>query len=127
MRKFLVLIISAFLCVSFSGCAAAGSNSFTEAKAISMAMQSHKDFPSNQSTVTKRLPTGGPQGATAAVKFTTKAEKSSGNSYIVTFTKDWQTSVNGKKAVSTFKYKVAPGSVTLLQNDDNDNIVKTMK
>lgn len=62
-----------------------------------MVMLGHKNFPSNQTTITMKLPTGGPQGATTTVKFTTKAEKTSEDTYIITFTKDWGISVDGKK------------------------------
>lgn len=103
-------------------------NTFDEAKAISMVIKDHQDFPSNPSeTVTKKLPTGGPQGTTANVKFITKVEKVGESTYVVTLTKDWGITVNGKYVKSFWKYNVTPNSVALLENIDNDNLPNVMK
>lgn len=93
-----------------------------------MVIKDHPDFPSNQAeTLTKKLATGGPPGSTANVKFTTKAEKSSKNTYIVTLIKDWGLTINGKYVESSWKYKVTPNNVTLLESINNDYLPNTIK
>lgn len=70
---------------------------------------------------------GGEQGATANVKFTTKVDKVGESTYVVTLTKDWGITVNDKYAKSSWKYNVTLNSVTLLESIDNDNLPNTMK
>lgn len=73
------------------------------------------------------MPIGGKQSSTAKVKFTTEVEKSSGSSYVVTLTKDWGFSVNGKYAKSYWKYNVTRESTSLLESNDNDNLINIIK
>lgn len=132
MKKAISCIISVCICLSFIGCAKSSSTAsdgtFDEAKAISMVVKDYPDFPLNQSgVITKKLPTGGPPGTTAEVKFTTKVEKSSSATYMITLTKDWGISVNGKYALSYWKFKVTQDSVKLLESVDNDYLSETMK
>jgi len=131
MKKVVLLITSVCLCISLLGCAKGNNianSTFDENKAISMVVKDHPEFPSSQSdTITKKLPTGGPQGTTANVKFTTKVEKASEYTYVVTLTKDWGISVNGKYAKSYWKYNVTPNGVSLKDSIDNDYLPNTMK
>lgn len=136
MKKIISFITATFICISLVGCAKGPStvsnnidnNTFDEAKAISTVVKDHPDFPSSQSdTITKKLPTGGPAGATANVKFTTKVEKTAESTYVVTLTKDWGISVDGKYVKSYWKYNVTPNKIALLDSIDNDYLPNTMK
>jgi len=132
MRKTLSVIVLVCIFISLVGygktSSAANNNGFSEVKAISMVIKDHSEFPSNKVDIlTKKLPTGGPSGTTADVKFTTNIEKSSGNTYTVTLTKDWGITVNGKYVKSSWKYKVTPDNVILLEKVDNDYLPGTMK
>lgn len=101
---------------------------FSEAEAISMVIKEYTDFPTNPTNIiTKKLPIGGPQGATSNVELTTKVEKAEGSTYIVVLTKDWGITVNGKYVKSFWKYKVAPNSVSLLESVDNDYLPNVIK
>lgn len=100
----------------------------SEGEAISMIVKDYPDFPVNPSDIiTKKLPTGGPQGTTANVRFTTKAEKVGESTYEVTITKDWGITVNGKYAKSFWKYEVTRSSISLLESVDNDYLPNIMK
>lgn len=133
-KKILIEFSLGFLLLSIIGCnnrnisTTLSNNTFNEVKAISMVVKDHTDFPLSQSeTLSKELPIGGPQGSTAKVKFTTKVEESSESAYVVTLTKDWGISVNGKYVKSSWKYNVTPDRVTLLESTDNDYLPSTMK
>ena len=136
MKRLIALISSIFICTSLMGCAnnASGKNNnislktFDEAKAISMVVKDHLDFPSSPSdTVTKKLPTGGPSGTTANVKFTTKIQSSGKDTYLVTLTKDWGFSFNDEYVKSYWEYKVMPKSVALIESMDKDYLTDMMK
>ncbi|MDF2534691.1 MAG: hypothetical protein K0R18_848 [Bacillales bacterium] len=131
MKKLLVIIISVFISIVLIGCVQTSSdnkNSLTEDKAISMVIKDHPDFPSNtDDTIIKKLPTGGPPGASANVKFKTKIEKSSEDSYYVTLIKDWGINVNGTYVKSSWKYKVTTNDVHLVKKIDKDYLPGTMK
>jgi len=132
MKKMVAFITSVCICVLLIGCtkkiSTLSNNTFNEAKAISMVVKDHTDFPSSQyNTIIKKLPIGGPPGTIANVKFTTKAEKFSNSTYLVILTKDWGISVNGKYAKSSWKYKVTSESVTLVDSIDNDYLPNIMK
>ena len=132
MKKTLSFILLVCIFISLVGCgkvsSVSNSNEFTQDKAISMVIKDHSEFPSNNvDTLTKKLPTGGPPGTTANVKFTTNIEKSSGDVYTVTLTKDWGITVNEKYVKSSWKYKVTPDNVVLLKKVDNDYLPGTMK
>lgn len=103
-------------------------NTFDEAKAISIIIKDHPDFPTNPSnTITKKLPTGGKLGATANVKFTTNVEKIEKTTYSVTLIKDWGITVNGKYVKSSWKYLVTPNGASLSESTDNDYLPNTIK
>ena len=132
MRKTLSFILLVCIFISLVGCgkvsSVASNNEFTQDMAISMVIKDHSEFPSNKVDIlTKKLPTGGPSGTTADVKFTTNIEKSSGDVYTVTLTKDWCMTVNRKYVKSFWKYKVTPDNVILLEKVDNDYLPGTMK
>lgn len=131
MRKILFFIFSVLILISLAGCVQTSSTSnkgFSEDEAISMVIKDHPEFPSNKiDTLTKKLPTGGPSGATADVKFKTNIEKSSEDAYNVTLIKDWSITVNGTYVKSSWKYKVTSKNVDLVQKVDNDYLPGTMK
>jgi hypothetical protein len=136
MKKIISLITFVCVCISIVGCVKnssiasnnVGNNTFDEGKAISMVIKDHLDFPTRPSdTLSKELPTGGPQGSIAKVKFTTKVEPYGKDTYLVTLTKDWGITVNGKYAKSSWKYTVTPNSVALLERIDNDYLPNIMK
>ena len=77
--------------------------------------------------ISKKLPTGGYEGATTNVKFTTKAQKNGEATYLVTLTKDWGITVNGKYVKSFWKYNVTTNNVTLVDSIDNDNLTNQIK
>jgi hypothetical protein len=100
----------------------------SERDAVLKVIKDHSDFPSDPSIiVTKKLPTGGPYGSTANVKFTTEAQKINGTTYTVTLTKDWGITVNGKYAESFWKYTVTPDNVILTDSVDNDYLPSIIK
>jgi hypothetical protein len=132
MKKTLSFIVFVYIFISLVGCektsSVANNNEFSQDKAISMVIKDHSEFPSNNvDTLIKKLPTGGPSGTTADVKFTANIERSSGNAYTVTLTKDWGITVNSKYIKSSWKYKVTPDNVVLLEKVDNDYLTGTMK
>jgi hypothetical protein len=135
MRKMISVIPLIYICITLAGCAGntparnnTGSSTFSQADAISMVVKDNPDFPSNPSeTVTKRLPTGGPEGAGTNVKYTTSVEKSGQSGYTVTLTKDWGITVDGTYVKSYWEYAVTPSKVTLLKKVDNDYLPNTMK
>ncbi|MDR3602653.1 MAG: cell wall-binding repeat-containing protein [Desulfosporosinus sp.] len=87
---------------------------FSEADAISKLIEEHPDFPANPAEIiTRKLPTGGPVGSTANVKFSTSVENIGNGTYIITLTKDWGI------IKSYWKYKVTSG-ITLTDSIDND-------
>jgi len=104
MKRIVELILSICICTSLAGCAndvSAQNNisnkTFDEAKAISMVIKDHQDFPSNPSDIViKKLPTGDPYGSNRDVKFTTKVEKMGKSTYEVILTKDWGFSFNNE-------------------------------
>lgn len=133
--KFTILIMMIFVCfINFEGCKSVtqvsknNSNRFSQAEAIAESVKKQPDFPANPNdTIIKELPTGGPPGSTAKVKYTTKVESSGKNSYLVTLTKDWGITVNGTYAKSFWKYEVTPNSIKLIDSVDNDKLPGTMK
>ena len=101
---------------------------FSELDAISILIKNHPDFPVKPSEViTKKLPIGGPPGTTANVKFSTSLENVKQGTYMITLTKDWGITVNGKYARSFWKYKVTSSSITLTDSIDNDYLPNIMK
>lgn len=132
MKKTLLFTLLVCIFISLVGCGKVSSvsnnNEFTQDKAIHIVIKDHSEFPSNNvDTLIKKLPTGGPSGTNADVKFTTNIEKSSGNAYTVTLTKDWGITVNGKYVKSFWKYKVTPDNIVLLDKSDNDYLPGTIK
>jgi hypothetical protein len=131
MRKILFFIFSVLILISLAGCiktSSASSKGFSEDNAISMVIKDHPEFPSNKvNTITKKLPIGGPAGTTADVKFKTNIEKFSGDAYNVILVKDWGITVNGTYVKSSWKYKVTPDNVVLVDKVDNDYLPEIMK
>ena len=133
--KFYLFILLLIAClVSFAGCkytaktSDKNANVFSKSEAIAELVKNHSEFSVNPNdTVTMELPTGGPSGSTANVKFTTKVEPSGKDAYVVTLTKDWGITVNGVYVKSFWKYKVTKDSIKLLESVDNDSLPNTMK
>jgi ABC-type glycerol-3-phosphate transport system substrate-binding protein len=73
--------------------------------------------------------TGGPApGAKVKGTLTTTAEASSDpDTYTVTLTKNWNVSVNGKKLMGYWKYKVTPQTVQLVESEDNTDLIRIVK
>lgn len=104
------------------------SNVFSTSEAVSKVVSEHPDFPYNTNkAIIKKLPIGGPPGTAANVKFTTKVKSAGKEQYIVTLTKDWGITINGKYARSFWKYAVTPDSVTLMECIDNDYLPNMIK
>lgn len=104
-------------------------NVFDETKAISMIIKDHADFPSNPSdTIVKKISIGGRSHTdTTDVKFMTEVQKDGESAYIVTLTKDWGITVNGKYVKSLWRYKVTPNNISLLDFIDNEDLPKIIK
>lgn len=102
------------------------SDGISETQAIEKVIKEHPDFPNAAGTITKKLPIGGPVGSTADVKFTTKVETTN-DAYVITLIKDWGITVNGKYAESFWKYQVTGSGASLIDSEDNDNLVKQIK
>jgi len=135
MKRIVTCVAIFCFCLSLVGCknnTSTQSNihqkTFDEAQAISMVVKNHPDFPSNPSDIKmEKLSTGGPQGTTTDVKFTTTVEKEGEAAYIVTLTKDWGITVNGKDVKSSWKYSVNLDEVTTLESVDQDNLPNEIK
>ena len=135
MERIVTFISVICICISFVGCAKSTpiqsniqQKSFDQAQAVVMVVKNHPDFPFSPSdTKIEKLPTGGPQGTTADVKFTTAVMKVGDTAYIVTLTKDWGITVNGKYVKSIWKYSVNPSKVIALESVDNDRFPMAIK
>lgn len=101
---------------------------FSEGDAISKLNKEHPDFPTSPSEIiTRQLPTGGPRGTTANVKFSISVENIEKETYKITLTKDWGITVNGTYVKSFWIYTVTPNSIVLIDNIDNDGLPNMMK
>lgn len=104
------------------------SEPLSESEAISMVIKDFPDFPAvPNSPIIKRFTTGGPPGASVNVKFITGVERIEGSAYMVTFTKDWGLTVNGKYVKSYWKYNVTSSGASLMDRADMDYLPTTMK
>jgi len=123
-KRAISLIIVVFAGLVLTGC----SSQLTEAKAIAKVVEKHPGFPAEPDKVnTIEIPIGGREGNKAKVELTTAIEPCGEDSYIVTLTKNWNLIVNGTPVVSTWKYRVDKGSVTLLESHDMDATVRIIK
>ena len=133
MRRILFLIFFVFVLIVISligyiEATSANNEKFSEERAISMVIKDHPEFPSNKAdTITNKLPIGGKSDTTVDVKFKTSIEKSLGDVYNVTLTKDWGITVNGTYVKSFWKYKVTPDNVVIVEKVDNEHLPSIIK
>lgn len=119
-----MLVAVLFVGLTLTSCA----SPLTQAKAIAKVVEKHPGFPAEPGKVNRiEVPIGGRKGNTAKVDLTTAVEPCGRDSYIVTLTKNWNLSINGTPIVSTWKYKVNKGSVTLVESHDMDAAITIIK
>lgn len=101
---------------------------FTENEAISMVIRTHQEFPGDsKKVITRKEPTGGPEGAYAYVKYNTNIYKVNNDQYTVVLIKDWGMKVNGIYVKSTWEYSVTREGTKLVRCDDYDYLADVMK
>ncbi len=123
-RRAILLVAVLFVGLTLTSCA----SPLTQAKAIAKVVEKHPGFPAEPGKVNRiEVPIGGRKGNTAKVDLTTAVEPCGRDSYIVTLTKNWNLSINGTPIVSTWKYKVNKGSVTLVESHDMDAAITIIK
>ena len=97
---------------------------------ISEEVKSDIDFPTiikSGETVIKEFKTGGPRsGLTVKLELTLDAKRDD-DKYIVTLTEDYNSIVNGTKAISFWKYEVSVYGVKLIDKKEDGNLVKIIK
>jgi hypothetical protein len=87
------------------------------------------DFPTTMKsgdTVSKTIQIGGKEGNTTKLDMSISAKKD-GNNYIVTLTKNYNITVNGTKAISSWKYEIAKDSINLLDKRENGKLINNIK
>lgn len=87
------------------------------------------DFPITMKsgvTVSKAIQIGGKEGNTTKLDMSISAKKD-GNNYIVTLTKDYNITVNGTKAISSWEYEIANDSANLLDKRENGKLINNIK
>ncbi|MGD9678524.1 MAG: hypothetical protein AB7V16_09285 [Vulcanibacillus sp.] len=78
-------------------------------------------------TVAKEVNIGGPSpGATVILEMTVAIEKED-DEYLVILTEDYNITVNGKDAISYWKYKVSADEIMLLDKKENGNLIRIIK
>ena len=113
--------------IVLSGCTERPVN-MTEASAIELAQKQQPDFPIKAGEIrTVKQPTGGPSGSTTNIEYTTMAEKNADGEYLVTFLKDWNFVINDLPIISYWKYKVGSNGVFLIESQDKDYWMSTVK
>lgn len=123
-KKAIFLVAVLFVGILSTSCA----GSLTQAKAIAKVVEKHPGFPAEPGKVNRiEVPIGGRKGNTAKVDLTTAVEPWGKDSYVVTLTKNRNLTINGTPIVTTWKYKVDKGSVTLIENRDMDAAVTIIK
>lgn len=123
-KRTTLLVVFVLMVLAPTGCA----SRLTQAQAIAKVLQVMPAFPAEPGkTYSVETPIGGPFEHKARVNLTTTVEPSGTNSFVVTLTRNWNLTVNGTPVVSTWKYKVDKGSVTLLESHDLDIMVTIIK
>jgi hypothetical protein len=104
---------------------------FTEGQAIQIALKTDKgssvNFPTTPGTKKVEATIGGKSGTTKNLELTTKVEKKSNDTFVVTFVKDWNIKVGNKEAISYWEYQVNSKGATLLKSEDNENLIAIIK
>ena len=105
------------------------STSFDKEKAAAAVLKDHPEFPKPGETKEIETITGGPAPGTKVkgTLSTTVEASSEPDTYIVTLTKNWNFSVNEKKLLGDWKYKVTPQSVQLIESEDNTDLIRIVK
>jgi hypothetical protein len=57
----------------------------------------------------------------------TKAKKKDNDTFVVTFVKDWHVKVGNKQAISYWEYQVNSIGVTILNSENNENLIAIIK
>ena len=123
-KKAIFLVAVLFVGILSTSCV----GPLTQAKAIAKVVEKHPGFPAEPGKVNRsEVPIGGRKGNTAKVDLTTAVEPCGRDSYMVTLTKNWNLTINDTPIVSTWKYKVDKGSVTLIESHDMDAAVTVIK
>lgn len=147
MKKLLMVGLLFILSITFFGCSsisgnegniADGENALSMNDATVKTVQYHNssrvksffDFPTTikeGDTVTKEITVGGKYpGLTLKVDLTVKVNKED-DKYIVLLKEDYNIKINGKKAISFWKYVVSKDNVVLLDKSEDGYLVNTIK
>lgn len=103
---------------------------FNEASAVKLILKDHPEFPNPGEVKKIETTAGGPApGTKLNGELKTAVEKSNDpNSFVVTLTKAWNITVNGKDAKSIWKFKVpSDGKVELISSVEDDKLIHTIK
>ena len=111
---------------------------FDETKAAALVLKDHPEFPKPGEVKKMETTTGGPRPTKVSGELITTVENYTQKdadvvsvdhvSYVVTLTKKWNITVNGKEAKSIWKYKVTnDGKVELISSAENADIIATIK
>jgi hypothetical protein len=126
--KFVLITITVVSLIALSAC----NNVFSETDAIKLTLSKvhelkephlNVDFPKRTGTKKMKVPMGGPLGSKANLELTTKVAVIDKDTYEVTLIKDWNIKVNDVVVLSYWKFRVTQSNVTLLENDDKDDIM----
>ncbi|NRD76567.1 hypothetical protein HPT25_03560 [Bacillus sp. BRMEA1] len=77
-------------------------------------------------TISKTIQIGGKKGNTTKLDMSIRAEKE-GNNYIVTLSKNYNITVNGTKAMSSWKYEITNDSINLLDKKEDGKLINDIK
>jgi hypothetical protein len=100
---------------------------FTEDEAIAKVIKDHPEFPDKAGMKESKGNFGGKEVKEVTIKFETKVDRKSNNSYTVDFIKTWEIKINGKKPESYWKYDVSPQKVTLVEENKSGEWVNIIK
>jgi len=98
------------------------------ARAIYLVTVMRRGFPGWNGTREILVNVGGrPPGINIRCVLETRCDHAGENQYTVTLTKTWDIKINGSQPVSYWKYKVAGERVELVEEQDNDDMIRTIK
>lgn len=138
LSSLIILLIATIIGCSNSKASSPQTNKFTAQAALRIAITHYNKvdkgkldykFPLSTTvgkTVSKEVTVGGPAGNKTKLNLKNSI-KPSGTNYIVTLTEDFNYIVNGKKAISYWKYEVSPNGIKLLDNNENGSIINEVK
>ena len=97
-------------------------------KAIYLVAIMRRDFPEWNGTREILVRTGGPTpGINVRCVLETKCIPENEGQYTVTLTKIWDIKINGSQPISFWKYKVTGERVELIEEHDQDDVIKIIK